>query len=49
MDEREFWVEINRGIGHIVKGFGAISAAIAKRYALGDREQRGTPEAPHRR
>jgi len=38
MSEREFWVEVHRGVGHILRGFGAISAAIARRYALGTRE-----------
>ncbi len=38
MTEREFWVEVHRGLRHIVRGFGAISAAIARRYALGIRE-----------
>jgi hypothetical protein len=31
-------MEVYRGLGHILKGFGAISAAIARRYALGERE-----------
>jgi hypothetical protein len=38
MTDRELWIEVYRGVGHILKGFGAISAAIAKRYALGARE-----------
>ncbi len=38
MTEREFWIEVHRGVGHILRGFGAISAAIARRYALGTRE-----------
>jgi hypothetical protein len=38
MTEREFWIEVHRGIGHILRGLGAISAAIARRYAVGDRE-----------
>ena len=38
MSDREFWIEVYRGLGHILRGFGAISAAIARRYALGDRE-----------
>ena len=38
MTEREFWIEVNRGLGHVLRGFGAISAAIARRYALGTRE-----------
>ena len=29
MSEREFWVEVYRGVGHSMKGFGTISAAIA--------------------
>jgi hypothetical protein len=37
MTDREFWIEVYRGLGHIMKGFGTISAAIARRYALGDR------------
>jgi hypothetical protein len=36
--DRDLWVEIYRGVGHILKGFGTISAAIARRYALGERE-----------
>jgi hypothetical protein len=36
--DREFWLEVHRGIGHILRGFGAISAAIARRYALGTQE-----------
>jgi len=42
MTDREFWVEVYRGLGHIMKGFGAISAAIAKRYALGEKEPAGS-------
>ena len=38
MTEREFWIEIYRNVGHIVKGVAGISATIAKRYALGERE-----------
>ena len=38
MTDRDLWVEIYRNLGHILKGFSGISAAIAKRYALGDRE-----------
>ena len=38
MSEREFWTEVHRGLGHIVRGFGAISVAIARRYALGTGE-----------
>ena len=38
MTDRDFWLEVYRGIGHIMKGFGTISAAIARRYALGERE-----------
>ncbi len=38
MTEREFWIEVHRGVGHILRGFGAISVAIARRYALGTRE-----------
>jgi hypothetical protein len=43
--DRELWVEVYRGLGHIMKGFGTISAAIARRYALGDRER----DPSHRR
>ena len=46
VSEREFWIEVYRGLGHIMKGVGAISAAIARRYALGDR---GTATASTRR
>lgn len=42
MTERDFWVEVHRGLGHIVKGIGTISAAIARRYALGARETAST-------
>ncbi len=38
MTEREFWIEVHRGLAHVLRGFGAISAAIARRYALGTRE-----------
>ena len=41
--EREFWLEIYRNVGHIVKGVAGISATIAKRYALGEREAAGPP------
>ena len=44
MTEREFWIEVHRGVGHILRGFGAISAAIARRYALGTRETAPTAE-----
>ena len=44
MSEREFWVEIHRGLGHVLRGVGAISAAIARRYALGTREPSATTE-----
>ena len=43
MSEREFWIEVNRGLAHVLRGFGAISAAIARRYALGEREATGSP------
>jgi hypothetical protein len=36
--EREFWIEVHRGLAHVLRGLGAISAAIARRYALGTRE-----------
>ena len=42
VSEREFWIEVHRGVGHILRGFGAISAAIARRYALGTRETAAT-------
>jgi len=38
VSDREFWIEVYRGLGHIMKGIGTISAAIARRYALGERE-----------
>jgi hypothetical protein len=46
VSDRDLWIEVYRGLGHIMKGFGTISAAIAKRYALGERE---TPPAASRR
>ena len=46
MTDRDLWIEVYRGLGHIMKGFGTISAAIAKRYALGARE---TETLPNRR
>ena len=42
MTELEFWIQVHRGVGHILRGFGAISAAIAKRYALGVKETAST-------
>jgi hypothetical protein len=41
--EREIWVEVYRGLGHIMKGLGTITAAIARRYALGERETAARP------
>ena len=38
MSDKDLWIEVLRGLGHILKGVGAISAAIARRYALGERE-----------
>ena len=38
MTDREFWIEVHRGLAHVLRGFGAISAAIARRYALGTKE-----------
>ena len=38
MSDREFWMEILRACGHFSKGLGTITAAIARRYALGERE-----------
>jgi hypothetical protein len=37
MTDREFWTEILRACGHFSKGLGTITAAIAKRYALGEK------------
>lgn len=46
MSDRELAIEVYRGLGHIMKGFGAISAAIARRYALGEaQEPRETKQA----
>jgi hypothetical protein len=44
VSDREFWVEVHRGLGHVLRGFGAISAAIARRYALGTKETAATTE-----
>ena len=38
MTDRELAIEVYRGIGHIMKGFGTISAALARRFALGAKE-----------
>jgi len=38
VSDREFWMEILRACGHFSKGLGTITAAIARRYALGERE-----------
>jgi len=38
MTERESRIEMNCGLGHVLRGFGAISAAIARRYARGERD-----------
>ena len=46
MSDRDLWVEVLRGLGHITKGIGTITAAIAKRYALGERET--TPTSSRR-
>lgn len=46
MSDREFWIEIHRGLGHVMKGFGAISAAIVRRWAIGpSQEPRQTTSA----
>ncbi|HZO27236.1 MAG TPA: hypothetical protein VFH48_14740 [Chloroflexota bacterium] len=42
MTDREFWVEVHRGLAHVLRGFGAISVAIARRYALGTKETAST-------
>ena len=39
MSERDFWVEVHRGLGHVLRGVGAISAAIARRH-MDDRDTR---------
>ncbi len=36
--DRDLWIEVLRGLGHITKGIGTITAAITRRYALGERE-----------
>lgn len=38
MTDRDLWIEVYRGLGHIMKGLGTITAAIARRYALNERE-----------
>jgi hypothetical protein len=38
MTDKDLWIEVLRGLGHITKGIGTITAAITRRYALGDRE-----------
>ena len=43
MTDRDLWLEVYRGLGHIMKGFGTISAAIARRHALGTRETETSP------
>ena len=42
MTDRDFWIEVHRGLAHVLRGFGAISAAIARRYALGTKETETT-------
>jgi hypothetical protein len=36
--DKDLWIEVLRGLGHITKGIGTITAAITRRYALGERE-----------
>jgi hypothetical protein len=36
MTARERRIEVNRGLGHVLREFAAISAAIARRYARGE-------------
>jgi hypothetical protein len=43
MSDREFWTEILRACGHFSKGLGTITAAITRRYALGERETATRP------
>jgi hypothetical protein len=38
VSDRDLWIEVLRGLGHITKGIGTITAAITRRYALGERE-----------
>jgi len=42
MNDKDLWLEVLRGLGHITKGIGTITAAITKRYALGERETANT-------
>jgi len=42
MTDREFWTEILRACGHFSKGLGTITAAIARRYALRERETKAS-------
>jgi hypothetical protein len=44
--DREFWLEVSRNIGHIMRGLTGITTAIARRYALGTQE--ATPTAEQR-
>jgi hypothetical protein len=36
--DKDLGIEVLRGLGHIIKGIGTITAAITRRYALGERE-----------
>jgi hypothetical protein len=42
VSDKDLWIEILRGLGHITKGVGTITAAITRRYALGEREATAT-------
>ena len=42
MTDKDLWLEVLRGLGHIAKGIGTITAAITRRYALGERETQTT-------
>ena len=43
MSDKDLWIEVLRGLGHISKGIGTITAAITRRYALGEREAATPP------
>ena len=43
MTDKDLWLEVLRGLGHIIKGIGTITAAITRRYALGEREATAPP------
>jgi hypothetical protein len=42
--DREFWLEVSRNIGHIMRGLTGITTVIARRYGLGTRETTPTVE-----